>query len=114
MLAGRKIGQVQKLFSPVSREEDERAQKADAELHPPEPDAPPSPTPTEAKPNQPKYEVRTDVQVDKRAAVYRDAHARLMQSGSLGDMAIDITQATQNTGRAKDREPSPGEGLPAF
>ena len=36
MLAGRKIGQVQKLFSPVSREEDERAQKVDAELHPPE------------------------------------------------------------------------------
>src|SRR5213596_4322797 len=44
MLAGRKIGQVQKLFSPVSREEDERAQKADAELHPPEPGASPSPT----------------------------------------------------------------------
>src|SRR5438067_2426243 len=99
MLAGRKIGQVQKLFSPVSREEDERAQKADAELHPPEPGATPSPTPTEAKPNQPKYEVRIDVQVDKRAAVYRDAHARLMQLGLLGDMAIDITQGTQNSGR---------------
>src|SRR6266404_4849060 len=27
MLAGRKIGQVQKLFSPVSRDEDERAQR---------------------------------------------------------------------------------------
>src|SRR5437762_8945006 len=83
MLAGRKIGQVQKLFSPVSREEDERAQKADAELHPPEPGATPSPTPTEAKPNQPKYEVRIEVQVDKTAAVYRDAHARLMQLGLL-------------------------------
>src|SRR5213596_4421490 len=47
MLAGRKIGQVQKLFSPVSREEEERAQKADAELHPPEPGASPTPTPTE-------------------------------------------------------------------
>ncbi|PYJ37807.1 MAG: hypothetical protein DME81_07355 [Verrucomicrobia bacterium] len=114
MLAGRKIGQVQKLFSPVSREEDERAQKADAELHPPEPGATPSPTPTEAKPNQPKYEVRIEVQVDKRAAVYRDAHARLMQLGLLGDMAIDITQGTQNSGRAKDGEMFPGERVPDF
>src|SRR5438034_1259789 len=114
MLAGRKIGQVQKLFSPVSREEDERAQKADAELHPPEPGATPSTTPTEAKPNQPKYEVRIEVQVDKRAAVYRDAHARLMQLGLLGDMAIDITQGTQNSGRAKDGEMFPGERVPDF
>src|SRR5947208_2457775 len=78
MLAGRKIGQVQKLFSPVSREEDERAQKADAKLHPPEPGATSSPMPTGAKPNEPKYEVRIEVQVDKKAAVYRDAHPRLM------------------------------------
>src|SRR5437763_262249 len=114
MLAGRKIGQVQKLFSPVSREEDERAQKADANLHPPEPGATPSPTPTEAKPNEPKYEVRIEVQVDKRAAVYRDAHARLMQLGLLGDMAIDITQGTQSSGRAKDGEMFPGERVPDF
>src|SRR5436305_8893899 len=114
MLAGRKIGQVQKLFSPVSREEDERAQKADANLHPPEPGATPSPTPTGAKPNEPKYEVRIEVQVDKRAAVYRDAHARLMQLGLLGDMAIDITQGTQNSGRAKDGEMFPGERVPDF
>src|SRR5437016_6222461 len=114
MLAGRKIGQVQKLFSPVSREEDERAQKADAELHPPEPGATPSPTPTEAKPNQPKYEVRIEVHVDKSAAVYRDAHARLMQVGLLGDMAIDITQGTHNSGRAKDGDMFPGERVPDF
>jgi ABC-type transporter Mla subunit MlaD len=112
MLAGRKIGQVQKLFSPVSREEDERAQKADAELHPPEPGATPSPTPTEAKPNEPKYEVRIDVQVDKRAAVYRDAHARLMQLGLLGDMAIDITQGTEKSGRARHGEVFAGERTP--
>src|SRR6266478_4795041 len=67
MLAGRKIGQVQKLFSPVSREEDERAQKVDAELHPPERGATPTPTPTEGKPNKLKYEVRIEVQVDKNA-----------------------------------------------
>src|SRR5207237_5329466 len=47
MLAGRKIGQVQKLFSAVSCEEDERAQKADAGLRTLEPGVSPSPTPTE-------------------------------------------------------------------
>src|SRR5438128_11464740 len=62
MLAGRKIGQVQKLFSPVSREEDKRAQEAAAAVHPPEPNA--SPIPPDGKP---KFEVRVDVQVDKNA-----------------------------------------------
>ena len=114
MLAGRKIGQVQKLYSPVSREEDERAQKADAELHPPEAGATPTPTPTEGNPNKLKYEVRIEVQVDKNAMVYRDAHARLMQLGLLGDMAIDMTQGTQSSGRAKDGEMFPGERVPDF
>src|SRR5438094_1293142 len=89
MLAGRKIGQVQKLFSPVSGKEEKRAEEAAAAIHPPEPNA--SPTPAE---NKPKFEVRVDVQVDKNAKVYRDARARLMQLGLLGDMAIDITQGT--------------------
>jgi MlaD protein len=116
MLAGRKIGQVQKLFSPVSREEDARAQEADAALHPPEPGATPTPTPTptEGKPNKPKYEVRVEVQVDRKAKVYRDAHARLMQLGLLGDMAIDITQGTESSGRAKDGEMFAGERVPDF
>src|SRR5437660_8504401 len=112
MLAGRKIGQVQKLFSPVSREEDARAQEADTALHPPEPGATPTPTPTEGKPNKPKYEVRVEVQVDKNAKVYRDARARLMQLGLLGDMAIDITQGTESSGRAKDGEMFAGERTP--
>jgi ABC-type transporter Mla subunit MlaD len=114
MLAGRKIGQVQKLFSPVSREEEKRAQKAEAKLHPPEPGATPTPTPTEGNPNKPTYEVRIDVQVDKKAVVYRDAHARLMQLGLLGDMAIDITQGTESSGRAKDGEVFAGERVPDF
>jgi len=107
MLAGRKIGQVQKLFSPVSREEDKRAQEAAAAVHPPEPNA--SPTPADGKP---KFEVRVDVQVDKSALVYRDAKARLMQLGLLGDMAIDITQGTDSSGRAHDGEMFAGERTP--
>src|ERR1700676_1842743 len=76
MLAGRKIGQVQRLYSPVSAEEDRRAQEAAAAIHPPDPNA--SATPADGKP---KFEARVDVQVDKNAVVYRDAHTRLMQLG---------------------------------
>src|ERR1700682_4596619 len=47
MLAGRKIGQVQKLMSPVSAEENERAQESAAQLRPADPNA--TPTPVEAK-----------------------------------------------------------------
>jgi len=107
MLAGRKIGQVQKLFSPVSSEEEKRAEEAAAAIHPSEPNA--SPAPAE---NKPKFEVRVDVQVDKSAKVYRDARARLMQLGLLGDMAIDITQGTENSGRAKDGGIFAGERTP--
>jgi MlaD protein len=109
MLAGRKIGQVQKLFSPVSPEEDQRAQEIAAALRPPQPQA--TPTPSDGKPT---YEVRVDVQVDKNAKVYRDARARLMQLGLLGDMAIDITQGTESSGRAKDGEMFAGERVPDF
>ena len=107
MLAGRKIGQVQKLFSPVSREEDKRAQEAAAAVHPPEPNA--TPTPADGKP---RFEVRVDVQVDRNALVYRDAKTRLMQLGLLGDMAIDITQGTDSSGRARDGEMFVGERTP--
>src|SRR6266566_4868523 len=107
MLAGRKIGQVQKLFSPVSPEEEKRAQEAAAAFHLPESSATLAPSP-----NQPRFEVRVDVQVDKNARVYRDARARLMQLGLLGDMAIDITQGTETSGRAKDGEMFAGERTP--
>ena len=107
MLAGRKIGQVQKLFSPVSREEERRAEEAAAVLRPDAPAA--SPTPTNGKP---KYEARIDVQVDRNAVVYRDAKTRLMQLGLLGELAIDITQGTEASGRARDGEIFAGERNP--
>src|SRR5216110_2010275 len=107
MLAGRQIGQVQKLFSPVSREEERRAEEAAAAFAPPEINPTPSPTP-----GKPKYEARIDVQVDRNAVVYRDARTRLMQLGLLGDMAIDITQGTEASGRAHDGEMFAGERNP--
>jgi len=105
MLAGRKIGQVQKLFSPVSSEEQKKAEETDAAVHASEP----SPS---ATPGKPRFEARVDVQVDKSARVYRDARARLMQLGLLGDMAIDFTQGTEVSGRAKDGEMFAGERTP--
>jgi ABC-type transporter Mla subunit MlaD len=109
MLAGRKIGQVQKLYSPVSPEEQKRAEEAAAAINRPEANAGSSPSPT---PGKPRFEVRIDVQVDKTAKVYRDAKARMMQLGLLGDMAIDITQGTEKSGRAKDGEIFAGERTP--
>ena len=109
MLAGRKIGQVQKLYSPVSPKEERLAEQAEAAIHRAEPNASPSPT---ATPGKPRFEVRVEVQVDKNAKVYRDARARLMQLGLLGDMAIDITQGTESSGRAKDGELFAGERTP--
>src|SRR6202795_825953 len=109
MLAGRKIGQVHKLFSPVSKEEERRAEEAAAAFRPEEPNA--SPTPATGNP---KYEARGDVQGDKNAVVYRDARTRLMQLGLRGDMAIDITQGTETSGRAHDGEMFAGERTPDF
>ncbi len=111
MLAGRKIGQVEKLFSPMTKDESKRAEEVDAAIHPPEPGA--SPTPS-ASPNRIKYEARIDVQVEKTAMVYRDARARLMSLGILGEYAIDFTQGNDASGRAKDGEIFAGERSPEF
>ena len=106
MLAGRKIGQVQKLYSPLSRAEEKQAQQAAAAIHPSEAGPSPSPSPS------PRFEARVDVQVDKNARLYRDAKAQMIQLGLLGDMAIDFTQGTQESGRAKDGGIFAGERTP--
>jgi ABC-type transporter Mla subunit MlaD len=109
LLAGRKIGQVQKLYSPVSPEEDRRAREAAAAVHPSDPGA--SPTPGTTKP---KFEVRIDVQIDKNALVYRDAMVRIISLGLLGELAIDFTQGTELSGRASDGESFAGDRQPDF
>src|SRR5690242_8172540 len=104
MLAGRKIGQVQKLYSPLTATEEKQAQQAVAAIHPSPANTSPSPAP--------RFEARVDVQVDKTAMVYRDAKAQMIQLGLLGDMAIDFTQGTKESGRAKDGDTFAGERTP--
>jgi ABC-type transporter Mla subunit MlaD len=119
LLAGRNIGQVDKLYSPVSKEEALRAESAAEALRAADPNSPPTPTP---KPNarptpgetKPKYEARIDVRVDKSAIVYKDARARLMTLGLLGETAIDFTQGSEKSGRAQDGEVFAGDRVPDF
>jgi ABC-type transporter Mla subunit MlaD len=119
LLAGRKIGQVEKLYSPVSKEDAQRADAAAAALRSSDPNTPPTPTP---KPNstpapaetKPKYEARIDVRVDKNAGVYKDAKARLITLGLLGETALDFTQGNESSGRAQDGEMFAGERVPDF
>ncbi len=106
LLAGRKIGQVDKLYSPVSKEDAARAAAAAEALH----SGDPSPTPAD----KPKYEARIDVKVDRNALVYKDARARLITLGLLGEVAIDITQGNDSSGRANDGEIFAGERVPDF
>jgi ABC-type transporter Mla subunit MlaD len=106
LLAGRKIGQVDKLYSPVSKEDAARAEAAAAALQAGDTSATPA--------QKPKYEARIDVRVDKDAFVYKDAKARLITLGLLGETAIDITQGNESSGRASDGETFAGERVPDF
>jgi phospholipid/cholesterol/gamma-HCH transport system substrate-binding protein len=108
LLAGRKIGQVDKLYSPVSKEDAARAEAAAVALHANDPNSTPAPL------DKPKYEARIDVKVDRNAFVYKDARARLITLGLLGEVAIDITQGDENSGRASDGEIFAGERVPDF
>jgi len=121
LLAGRKIGQVDKLYSPVSREEAKRAEAAAESLRLVDPATTPTPTPglkSNASPalveTKPKYEARIDVRVDRVAGVYKDAKARLITLGLLGEVALDFTQGDESSGRASDGEMFAGERVPDF
>ena len=109
LLAGRKIGQVESLHSPVTPEEGMQVDATADAIRPP--GASPTPTPLA---NRPKYEARIDVRVDKDAEVYKDAHARLITLGLLGETAIDFTQGNKSAGLARDGETFPGERVPDF
>jgi len=107
LLAGRKIGQVESLHSPISKDEAAQAEElATAIRGPVDPNSPPA--------LKPRYEARIDVRVDKDAAVYKNAHTRLITLGLLGETAIDITQGSEEAGRAADKQTFAGERVPEF
>ena len=108
LLAGRKIGQVESLHSPVSTEDAAQAQQIATAMRPAD-----APTPAPGVP-KPRYEARIDVRVDKGAFVYKDARARLITLGLLGETAIDITQGNESSGRAEDGQTYAGERVPDF
>src|SRR5204862_5203796 len=108
LLAGRKIGQVAKLYSRDSKEENQRAVEVERSLRAANANATPAPE------KAPRYEVRIDVQVDRNAQLYRDSKARMITLGLLGENAIDFTAGTEASGRASAGELFAGERVPDF
>lgn len=108
LLAGRKVGQVKGLNSPVSREEATSALEAAGNLGTVASSAGASPSPT------PPFEVRIDVEVDRTALVYKNANVRMITLGLLGETAIDISGGTDHSGKAESGQVFIGTRVPDF
>lgn len=108
LLAGRKVGQVKALNSPVSREEAAHALEAAGNLG----------TVTGAPGAQPgvlpHFEVRIDIEVDRAALIYKNANVRLMTLGLLGETAIDISGGTDHSNKAEAGQVFAGNRVPDF
>ena len=74
LLAGRKIGQVRSLYSPVP----------------------------EKKRPTPKMETLIEVQVDRDAKIYKRVKAQMTQNSLLGESVIDFTNGEEDSGLAGD------------
>ena len=108
LLAGRKVGQVKTLNSPVSRDEAARALEAAGNLGTvtgPEGSGPKA---------LPRFEVRIDVEVDRSAVVYKNSNVRLMTLGLLGETAIDFSGGNDHSGRAEVGQVFAGNRVPDF
>ena len=108
LLAGRKVGQVKSLNSPVSREESENAIEAAGNLGTVTGPAGVAPAPL------PRFEVRIDIEVDRSALVYKNAKVRLMTLGLLGETAIDISGGNDHSGKAEAGQVFAGDRVPDF
>ncbi len=75
-VAGRRVGQVVRLFSPVPE--------------------------SERPAGFPKHEVLIEVRVDRSARIYKDVKVMLTQSGLLGEQFIDFTAGVEEKGLATD------------
>ena len=108
LLAGRKVGQVKSLNSPVSREEGAHALEAAGNLGAVTGTAGPAPS------SLPRFEVRIDIEVDRTALVYKNANVRLMTLGLLGETAIDISGGNDRSGKAEGGQVFAGNRVPDF
>jgi hypothetical protein len=79
LLAGRKVGQVRQIFSPVPAEQ--RPKQAEG---------------------QPEIEALVEVQVERAAQIYKRVNVRMQQNGLLGEMLIDFAGGDSTTGIAAD------------
>jgi phospholipid/cholesterol/gamma-HCH transport system substrate-binding protein len=104
LLAGRNVGQVKSLNSPVSREEAALALEAASNLG----------TVTGPSGALPHFEVRIDVEVDRAALVYKNASVRLMTLGLLGETAIDISGGNDHSAKAEAGQVFAGNRVPDF
>ncbi|HEX4666196.1 MAG TPA: MlaD family protein [Chthoniobacterales bacterium] len=104
LLAGRKVGQVKSLNSPVSREDAAHALEAAANLG----------TVSGGAEALPRLEVRIDIEVDRTALVYKNSNVRLMTLGLLGETAIDISGGTDHSARAEAGQVFIGNRVPDF
>jgi phospholipid/cholesterol/gamma-HCH transport system substrate-binding protein len=109
LLAGRKVGQVKTLYSPVSREEAAHAIEAAGNLGTVSQN-----TQSGAPGTLPRFEVRIDVEVDRAALVYKNSNVRLMTLGLLGETAIDISGGTDHSTRAESGQVFVGNRVPDF
>lgn len=108
LLAGRKVGQVKALYSPVSRDEAAHALEAAGNL------ARVTGAPGAEPGVLPHFEVRIDVEVDRSAVIYKNANVRLMSLGLLGETAIDISGGTDHSGNAESGQVFAGNRVPDF
>ncbi len=108
LLAGRKVGQVKTLNSPVTREEAAHALEAAGNLG--------TVTGPEGSGSKglPRFEARIDVEVDRTAVVYKNSNIRLMSLGLLGETAIDISGGNDHSGRAEAGQVFAGNRVPDF
>ncbi len=108
LLAGRKVGQVKSLNSPVSRDEAAHALEAAANLGSVTQNGAPGTAPL------PRFEVRIDVEVDRTALVYKNSSVRLMTLGLLGETAIDISGGNDHATKAEPGQVFVGNRVPDF
>ncbi|MGI8891770.1 MAG: MlaD family protein [Chthoniobacterales bacterium] len=108
LLAGRKVGQVKSLYSPVTRDEAAHALEGAANL------GTVIGANSENPAGLPRLEVRIEVEVDRSALVYRNSSVRLMTLGLLGETAIDISGGSDHSAKAESGQVFIGNRVPDF